>query len=178
MSDAPFTSPLATPPPAGLDPSQPYDPLAALRGLHAPEPFSIWQAGPHWWALAGALLILSLLAAGLEWRRRRTLGYQALKSLKAIARDEARYGDARAVAAEAAYLMRRVLVSQTGRGGASALVGEDWRRFLSEGKTGLPAEVGVFLAEAPYLPQGLPDAGRIDRAAVVSAVARWIRGNT
>lgn len=182
MSDATFNSPLTAPPPAGIDPSAPYEPLAALRDLHAPPATSLLdtllQPSPAVWAALGVLVVLAAIAALIEWRRRQTLGYQAIRTLKLIARDEARYGDARAVAAEASQLMRRILVSQTGRRASAALVGDDWRRFLSEGKAGLPAELGAFVAEAPYLPAGLPDAERVARAAVVAGVTRWIRGNT
>lgn len=178
MTDTTFTSPLAAPPPVGLDPSAPFEPLAALRDIHLPEPVGFWPLAPGWWMLLGLLVVLALIAGLLEWRRRQTLGYQAVQALKAIGRDRTRYADARAVAAEAALLMRRVLVSQDSRSEAAALVGEGWRRFLSQGRAGLPAEVGAFIAEAPYLPQGLPDAERVDRAQVVSSVTRWIRGNT
>lgn len=177
MSDTTFTSPLNAPPPQGLDPSAPYDPLAGLKDIHLPAPVSFWPPAPGWWMLAGLLLVLALIALWLEWRRRQTLAYQAIQTLKAIGRDKARYRDARAVAAEAALLMRRVLVSQKGRADAAALVGADWRRFLGEGKGALSAEVSAFVAEAPYLPQGLPDAERVGRAQVVAGVSRWIRGN-
>lgn len=179
MSDQAFTSPLAAPrqPPPGVDPSAPFDPLAALRDIHLPHPVGFWPPAPGWWMLAGLLVLLALVALWLEWRRRQTLAYQAVQALRSIARDAARYPDSRAVAAQAALLMRRVLVSRDGRGDAAALVGEEWRRFLGEGTAGLPAEVGAFVAEAPYLPAGLPDAGRIDRAHLVASVSRWIRGN-
>lgn len=178
MTDTPFTSPLAAPPPPGLDPSAPFEPLAALKDIHLPEPVRFWPPAPGWWMLLGLLAVLAVIAAILEWRRRQTLGYQADQALKAIARDTARFADARAVAAEAALLMRRILVSQAGRGEAAALVGGAWQSFLGEGKAGLPASVGALIAEAPYLPPDLPYAGVVDRALVVTSVRRWIRGNT
>lgn len=176
MTDSALTAPLRTAP--SFEPVAPVDPLPALHDIHLPDPVGFWPVAPGWWMLLGALLVGALVGAILEWRRRQTLGYQALRALDAIARDKARFADARAVAAEAALLMRRVLVSQTGRAEAAALVGEKWQRFLGEGKAGLPADVGAFVAEAPYLPTGLPDAERVRRSVVVASVARWIRGNT
>lgn len=176
MTDQTFTTPLRAPPP-GLDPSAPFDPLAALHDIHVPAPVGFWPLAPGWWMLAGVLLVLALIGAWLEWRRRQTLRYQAVQALKAVGRDTARYADSRAVAAEAALLMRRVLVSGTARNDKAALVGAEWERFLCTGKGALPAETGAFVAEAPYLPAGLPDAARVDRARVVKDVSRWIRSH-
>ena len=178
MTDTTFTSPLApAPPQPNFDPSAPFDPLAGLKDIHLPDPVGFWPLAPGWWALAGLVLLLAALAALLEWRRRQTLAYQAGQALKAIARDRERYADARSVAAQSALLMRRVLVSRKGGTDAAALSGGDWQRFLGQGKGGLPAEVVAFIAEAPYLPPGLPDADRVDRTLVVASVRRWIRGN-
>lgn len=184
MTDGGFTSPLAPAAPTpGFDPSAPFDPnapfdaVAALRDIHLPARVGLWPLAPGWWMLAGLLLVLGLVAALLEWRRRQTLSYQACRMLDAIARDTARYSDARAVAAASASLMRRVLVSRAGRPQAAALSGDDWESALAEGRAGLAPELAAFIAAAPYLPPGLPDADRLDRARVVAGVRRWIRGH-
>lgn len=171
-----FAAPPLPTDPSLLDPQVGNDALASFRDIHLPPPVGLWPLAPGWWALAGLLFALLLLGAVLEWRRRQTLGYRAMRALDAVASDTARYADARAVAAEAALLMRRVVVSRTGRASA-ALAGADWQSFLGEGKGGLPAEVGAFIAEAPYLPPGLPDADRIARARLVASVRHWIRCN-
>ena len=177
MSDTPFTSPFGAPTTPVYDRTAPFDPLAALRDIHLPDPVGWWPLAPGWWMLAGLVLVLAAIAAYFEWRRRQTLAYQAARALDAIARDRARYADARAVAAEASLLMRRILVTRAGRPQAAALTGAEWQRVLGDGKTGLPEEVRAFVAEAPYLPPGLPDADRVDRTRVVAGVRRWIRSN-
>lgn len=174
MTAAPLT-PLAPAAPA-FDPQAPYDPLATLRDIHLPAPVGFWPLAPGWWMLMGMVLLLGLVAAIIEWRRRQTLGYQAACALRAIDRDTVGHRDARAVAAAATLLMRRVLVSKAGRPDAAALVGADWRQALGAGMAGVPDEVVAFIAEAPYLPPDLPDADRVERAVVVASVRRWIRG--
>ena len=169
-----FTVPPASP---AFDPDAPYDPLATLRDIHLPAPVGLGPPAPGWWMLLGLLAALALVAAGIEWRRRQTLAYQAAKALREIDRDTARHGDARAVAAAAALLMRRVLVTRAGRPDAAALAGADWHQALGAGMAGVRDDVVAFIAEAPYLPPGLPDADRIARAEVVAGVRRWIRGN-
>lgn len=178
MTDGSFTSPLAPAVPApAFDPSAAVDPMTALRDIHLPAGVGFWPLAPGWWMLAGLLLVLGLVASLLEWRRRQTLSYQACRMLDAIARDTARYSDARAVAAAAAGLMRRVLVSRAGRLQAAALSGTAWERALADGQAGLAPDLVAFIAEAPYLPPGLPDADRLERAHVVAGVRRWIRGH-
>lgn len=177
MTDTPISSPFGQPTAPVFDRDAPFDPMAALRDIHLPDPVGWWPPAPGWWMLAGLLVLLAAVAGVLEWRRRQTLAYQAARALDAIARDHKRYADARAVAAEATLLMRRVLVTRAGKPQAAALTGADWQRVLGDGKAGLPEEVRAFVAQAPYLPPGLPDADRVDRALVVKSVHRWLRNN-
>lgn len=157
--------------PVNLDPNA--DPLAGLRDIHLPEGVPFWPPAPGWLAVAGVVAALLLLGLFLEWRRRQTLAYRALRDFKAVARD----GDARAVGAAGAVLIRRVLLSRDPHAAAAAFTGDAFARFLGAGAKGMPAEIGRFLAMAPYLPPGAPEAEGIDRKALVAAVRRWIRGH-
>lgn len=163
------------PPPVSLDGPLP-DPLAGLRDIHLPGPVPFWPPAPGWFILAGLVLAVAMVAACLEWRRRQTLAYQAQQELKAIARDGLRYPEARDVAAAAALLMRRIVLTRSGAP-AAAVTGESWRRLLGAGKAGLPGPVADLVALAPYLPSGAATDPAIGRAAVAAAVRRWIRGN-
>lgn len=157
--------------PLSLDPGQ--DPLATLHDIHLPPAVPFWPLAPGWIMLAGALVVLALLALLLEWRRRQTLAYRAQQDLKAIARAT----DARVVGAGAAVLVRRVLLSKDPQAPAAAYTGAAFARYLAEGRGGVPEEIGRFLALAPYLPPGAPEAAAVDRDALVRAVRRWIRGH-
>lgn len=153
------------------------DPLADLRDIRLPDPVPFWPPAPGWWILAGLLAALMVIAAALEWRRRQTLAYRVARDWRAMARDLTRFPDTRALAAEGAFLMRRVLVSTPRAPQAASLTGEAWQAFLSSGKSGLPPEIGAFVALAPYLPPDAAPPPGIERTALADAVARWIRGN-
>ncbi|WP_454918709.1 DUF4381 domain-containing protein [Xanthobacter sediminis] len=158
-------------PPVTLDPGA--DPLARLRDIHLPDAVAFWPPAPGWFAAAGLVLVVVLAAVFLEWRRRQTLAYRALRDFKAAARG----GDTLAVGAAAAVLVRRVLLSRDPQAAAAAFTGDAFARFLGAGPKGVPPEIGRFLARAPYLPPGAAEAAEIDRAALIAAVRRWIRGH-
>ncbi|MFG1393601.1 DUF4381 domain-containing protein [Xanthobacter agilis] len=158
-------------PKVSLDPGA--DPLATLHDIHLPEAVPFWPPAPGWFAVAGLVLVAVLIGLFLEWRRRQTLSYRALQAFKVVARD----GDTRAVGAAAAVLVRRVLLSRDPQSPAAAFTGAAFARFVGAGPKGVPADIARFLALAPYLPPGAPEAAEIDRAALVAAVRRWIRGH-
>lgn len=158
-------------PPVSLDPAA--DPLATLRDIHLPAAVPFWPPAPGWFAVAGLVVALVLLGLFLEWRRRQTLAYRALQDLKAMARGS----DMLALGAGAAVLMRRVVLTRDPQSPAAAFTGDAFARFVAAGPTGVPAEIGRFLAMAPYLPPGAPQAAAIERAQLVAAVRRWIRGH-
>lgn len=172
---APPASGFDLPPPPDL--SGAGDPLAELRDIRLPDPVSFWPPAPGWWMLAGFVLLLLVIAAAMEWRRRQTLAYRVSRDWRAMARDTSRFPDTRALAAEGALLMRRILVSTPGAPEAARLTGQAWQDFLTGGKSGLPADIGAFLALAPYLPPGAAPPPGIEREALATAVARWIRGH-
>ena len=160
-------------PPVTFDPGA--DPLARLRDIHLPDPVPFWPPAPGWFLLAGAVVLVLLIAGVLEWRRRQTLAYRVLQSFQALSRDPE--ADTLALGAAAAVLMRRVLLSRQAHAPAAAYTGAAWAAFLADGPKGLPPDISRFLALAPYLPPGAPEAAQIDRAALVAAVRRWIRGH-
>lgn len=172
-----MTNPAPPASPFQLPPSPVEDPLAGLRDIHLPDAVGFWPLAPGWWMAAGLLCLLGLIIAFLEWRRRQTLAYKVTQELNAIAADTARYEDTRAVAVAASLLMRRILVTTPGTKASASLSGAGWERFLAQGRGALPAEMGRFLASAPYVPKDAPGADAVDRAALVSAIRRWIRGN-
>jgi len=171
-------------PPAGLptlsDPTG-ADALSGLRDIHLPPPVPFWPLAPGWWMLAGLVVLVLCVALLLELRRRRTLAYRAARELDRIAGDTVSHPDSLAVAAAAALLMRRIVLTRTGDTAAVARTGEDWQRFLREGsgrlKGGMPDAIGAFLAIAPYLPPDAPQAQGVAREELVAAVRRWIRSN-
>ncbi|HEY8514033.1 MAG TPA: DUF4381 domain-containing protein [Candidatus Binatia bacterium] len=168
-----------------IDPTAAGDPLAALRGLHLPEPVGFWPPAPGWWIAAG-LLVASAVGVWL-WRRarRRSVARHALRELDALA---VRSGteDLQALATAVSELLRRLALVRFGRARVAALHGRAWQSFLSETaprsrRARFDADAGLLLSLAPYAPAGaecLTLAGAtLDRAGLLAAARAWIKEN-
>jgi Domain of unknown function (DUF4381) len=175
-------SPLAAAPspPAG------GDPLAALRGIHLPEPIGLWPPAPGWWLLLALVAAASVLVLVAVRRYRASVARRAIGELDALA---AQPIDLQTLATAVSVLLRRVALLRFGRT-AARLHGTGWQDFLAahaprgpHGRTGsaLSTDLGRALALAPYAPPGALDApaGRanVDRQALLTAARAWIRGN-
>ncbi len=160
------------------------DPLAALRGIHLPDPVGFWPPAPGWWLLAG--LLAASLVALWAWakRRRRSAARHALRELDRLAAERDAL-DLQTLATAVSTLLRRLALVRFGRARVAALHGDAWQRFLSStaprGGAAFADDAGVLLALAPYAPAGaacLTLAGTtVDRAALIAAARAWIKEN-
>jgi len=171
-------TPAAVPPAAA-------DPLAALRGLHLPEPVGAWPPAPGWWILAGLVAAATLALWAWSRARRRSVARHALRELERLAGERDAL-DLPALATAVSSLLRRLALVRFGRARVAALHGEAWRAFLSSTgprKAGaqLAGDAGLLLSLAPYAPAGaacLTLAGAtVDRAGLITAARAWIREN-
>jgi hypothetical protein len=162
------------------------DPLAALRGIHLPEPVGLWPLAPGWWIALFLLATAAIAAAVLLRRRRTSLVRRALGELDALA---SRAADLQSLASGVSELLRRVALVRFG-GGVARLHGPAWPQFLAthaprsrrdRWRTALADDVGRAIALAPYAPPGAMSLGtgesRVDRDALLGAARAWIRGN-
>ena len=161
------------------------DPLAALRGIHTPDPIGLWPLAPGWWGLVAVVVMATIATAVIVKRRRASLARRASRELDAIAR---RGLDLQGLATQVSELLRRVALVRFGHVAAS-LHGRSWQDFLSEhaprsrrGRTvagALAGDVGHLIALAPYAPPSFADqeAARIGCDQLVAAARAWIRGN-
>jgi hypothetical protein len=164
------------------------DPLAALRGIHLPEPMGLWPPAPGWWLLPASLLLLgAAIVAWRRWRRSR-VAYHALRELDRLAKGEAP-GDLQTLAASVSLLLRRVALRRFGNARVASLSGDAWQSFLCETsprgsrrKRGIDEDAGRLLALAPYAPPGasfvVAQGTVLDRKLLLAAAGSWIRGNT
>ena len=147
-----------------------YDPLAALRPLHAPEPVGWWPPAPGWWLLAGLLLIL----LGVAWwhHRHYALRRAALTELRRL---EQSGSDDIHLSAGINRLLRRVALASYPRTQVAGLSGEAWLRFLdsSARDKGFCDGPGRVLATAPFAP-----ACTLDRTALIGLARQWIHVNS
>ena len=156
------------------------DPLAALRGLHLPEPVGLWPLAPGWWMVFVAFSLL--LFGAIAWRRHRrvSLARHALFELEQLSRGET---DPQKLATTLSALLRRVALRQFGRLEVASLSGVSWQTFLRENGpsatrgTGFEGEFARWIAEAPYLPPEVAAVG-FRREEVLGAAREWIRCNS
>ena len=154
-------APAATPAisPAAVSPGS--DPLAQLRGIHAPADPHWWPPAPGWWLLA-VLLLLALLWS-LRWllrRHRRKAPWRAARhELAALAERHA--GNSADPDNDAAYLrelsvlLRRIALSRYPAEDIAALTGAEWLAWLDRqaDTDAFSNGVGRVLADGPYAPR-------------------------
>ena len=85
--------------------------LARLHDIRLPPPVGWWPLAPGWWVLFALLLVVIMVALALEYRRRRTVRYIALRELSGLKARLAAKAPAPDVATELAVLLRRVVLS-------------------------------------------------------------------
>jgi len=145
-----------------------------LRDIHAAAVPGLWPPAPGWWLLAALALAALVLAIRWAWRRHRRLKFaRALRAeWQGLTARHAASQDAHRLTAEAATLLRRLIVHVGGRRDAAALVGSAWAEYLAAVDATDPEmkAVAVALAEAPYRPDAEVDAQALD-----GLVDRWIR---
>ncbi len=102
-----------------------------LRDIQLPDASLWWPPAPGWWLLLG----LAALAAALAWwmihqRRHPSPRRLSLRELDAIRSAHARERDDRAALDAISRLLRRTLISYSGRAAHAASTGEAWREQL------------------------------------------------
>ncbi|SEM40748.1 protein of unknown function [Luteibacter sp. UNCMF331Sha3.1] len=102
-----------------------------LRDIHVPYVSPWWPLAPGWWLLLGLLALVAIVVVIVVRRRRAWHRYldASLRGLRDATARHASDGDARAFAATASDLVRRV--ARTRDPHSVALSGEAWRDALA-----------------------------------------------
>ena len=153
-------------------PSNPADPLAALRDIHAPPVPDFWPPAPGWIALAGLGTLLGVAAAAVaaRWWRAGRFRREALASLRFLrARHDAGAADTE-IAIELSALIRRVALARRPREEVAGLTGDRWLAWLESTLPGLGASARTALLDAPYARRR-----HFDVARALAACELWIR---
>ena len=153
-------------------PSNPADPLAALRDIHAPPAPDFWPPAPGWIALAGLGTLLGVAAAAVaaRWWRAGRFRREALASLRFLrARHDAGAADTE-IAIELSALIRRVALARRPREEVAGLTGDRWIAWLESTLPGLGASARTALLDAPYARRR-----HFDVARALAACELWIR---
>lgn len=153
-------------------PSNPADPLAALRDIHGPPVPDFWPPAPGWIALAGLGTLLGVAAAvvAARWWRAGRFRREALASLRSLrARHAAGAADIE-IAMELSALIRRVALARRPREEVAGLTGDRWLAWLESTLPGLGGSARAALLDAPYARRC-----RFDVARALAACEHWIR---
>ncbi len=153
-------------------PSNPADPLAALRDIHGPPAPDFWPPAPGWIALAGLGTLLGVAAAAVaaRWWRAGRFRREALASLRTLrARHEAGAADTE-IAMELSALIRRVALARRPREEVAGLTGDRWLAWIESTLPGLGVSARTALLDAPYARRC-----RFDVARALAACEHWIR---
>ncbi|GGC75044.1 DUF4381 domain-containing protein [Marinobacter halophilus] len=107
------------------------DPLAQLRDIHLPETGGFWPPAPGWW-LVGALVLISLAAVLLFWRRhkRNTLWQRQARDLL-VDLEQSPRKDSRWFC-ELNALLKRVARQAFPERNPEVMSGHEWVDFLLE----------------------------------------------
>ena len=153
--------------------------LARLRDIRLPEDVSWWPLAPGWWALLAIMLVASAAVVGLEFRRRRSLRFQALRELELLKAQTTPKSSTLELASQICVLIRRIALSGTKDRHLASIHGDAWSEYLSRSPRGMPRPIATFIAGAPYVmdercggesPQSEPS-----KDALFSAAENWIR---
>ncbi|MBF0137397.1 MAG: DUF4381 domain-containing protein [Magnetococcus sp. DMHC-1] len=151
------------------------DPLAGLRGLHAPTEIQFWPPAPGWWLVAGGVMLALVVVWLGKWWRRRLSKDRKRAALRELAAIEARFradGDAAALAVNVSMLLKRSAMTRFARQKVASLSGEAWLEFLATtgNNPAFTGGAGRILATAPYRP-GVA----VDPEPLLAAARGWIQ---
>ena len=153
-------------------PSNPADPLAALRDIHGPPAPGFWPPAPGWIALAGLGVVLGFAAVVLaaRWWRAGRFRREALASLRSLRARHAAGAANTEIAMELSALIRRVALARRPREEVAGLTGERWLAWLESTLPGLGVSARTALLDAPYARRC-----HFDVEHALAACERWIR---
>lgn len=151
--------------------------LSRLHDIVEPAAVSSWPPAVGAWLLAGIVLAWALAVAWIAWRRHRAHAYrrEALHRLQALPTTT----DAATLLAEVDSLLKRVAMASFGRRHVAPMSGRAWLDFLDRtGGDGAFRRTPVaHLANASFKPGLVAGMAENERAEVIAAACRWVRGH-
>lgn len=149
--------------------------LSTMHDIIVPSAPELWPPAPGWIVFGSLLLLLTMAALVMLWRRWRDLAFRR-RALCDLARCSTALesGDPRRAAVESAAVLRRVAMHVWTRERVAPLTGRAWIEFLSAhgGRVGFTERNGGTLLGACY---GSGDPSVDDCRDLVDAIARWVR---
>jgi hypothetical protein len=104
-----------------------------LKDIHLPDGVSWWPPAPGWWLLCVVLIIFILLLPKLwRWLRYKPVRSLSLKEFYLIRQNYQQQADQKQTLQAITTLLRRTVMSKSGRIGHAGVVGDDWINQLNQ----------------------------------------------
>ena len=126
-----------------------------LKDIHLPDAILWWPPAPGWWILAVLLALLAYTFPRLlRWLRYKPVKSLSLKELNLIRQDHQQQADHRQTLLAITALLRRTVMSRSGRVGNAGLVGDDWIQQLNQmsSSVSFSTQQGELLTHGRYRP--------------------------
>jgi len=150
--------------------------LEGLKDIYLPPAVSWWPLAYGWWIVIALIPLLIITIVLIRRHRQQSLKLAALRELKQLkgrfSADAQQEENSLQLATELSVLLHRLVLGLEDQNNQS-ISGDNWIRYLSNGKDGMDQKVAQLLAIAPYrhsLPADAPAAQTI-----TDAVELWIR---
>jgi hypothetical protein len=108
-----------------------------LKDIHLPDSILWWPPAPGWWVLGVVLIIflflmLLLLPKLFRWLRYKPVRSLSLKEFYLIKQSHQQQADQKQTLQAITTLLRRTVMSKSGRIGHAGVVGDDWINQLNQ----------------------------------------------
>jgi hypothetical protein len=148
-----------------------------LKDIHLSDTILWWPPAPGWWLIAVLIIgLMLLLPTFLRWLRYKPVRSLSLTELYLIRKNHQQQADQKKTLQAITTLLRRTVMSKSGRIGHAGVVGDDWLKQLNEmsDKDCFTQEQGELLKHGRYQPiiEGQLE-GEID--SLLQSCEHWIR---
>jgi hypothetical protein len=153
----------------------------ALKDIHLPDSILWWPPAPGWWVLGVVLIIflflmLLLLPKLWRWLRYKPVRSLSLKEFYLIKQSHQQQADQKQTLQAITTLLRRTVMSKSGRIGHAGVVGDDWINQLNQmsQKDCFTQAQGELLKHGRYQP-AIEGQNKADIDSLLQSCENWIK---
>ena len=144
-----------------------------LKDIHLPDASLWWPPATGWWLLLiSAILIIYFMPKFLRWLRWKPVKKLSLRELNRIRADMNNGVDEQRVSQQISILLRRTVISYSGRAVGASTTGKNWVEQLNNlaGDECFTAEQSEWLSIGRYQPSA-----RCEMGALLQSCENWIK---
>jgi hypothetical protein len=152
-----------------------------LKDIHLPDSILWWPPAPGWWVLGVVLIIflflmLLLLPKLWRWLRYKPVRSLSLKEFYLIKQSHQQQADQKQTLQAITTLLRRTVMSKSGRIGHAGVVGDDWINQLNQmsQKDCFTQAQGELLKHGRYQP-AIEGQNKADIDSLLQSCENWIK---